>query len=202
MRHSQFWVLFLFLGLAIIIIIHGSSQPIEQKHVESTKEVTTTKKSSGWGSFDYSVSYPYPFGSMPERYIHMTACGRYDDYETYSVKEGDELVEETKYIWYAENGRDIPLIVICRNGEVKRVYRYYVNTSLRYWDEEEYPCFEGYRMPSSTKTTSRRRKKSTAKNSRDFYDVDDYDDVDDFIDDHGDDFIDDEEAEEYYYDHH
>lgn len=116
-----------------------------------------------------SLATRIPYEGMSEKYIDSTACGTHDEYKSKKRSVNRKTVYEHKYIWYADNGADIPLIVICEEGEVKSVTRYYLDM---YWTSDGMPNFSAERKSGSSGLGK--------ENRNDPYDVHDYDDPDDF----------------------
>lgn len=127
-----------------------------------------------------------PYEGMSESDINKTVVGNYHKIDT-SSKYG-----KTKYYWYANNSKDIVLIVECKDRKVIDVIKYF---EWVYWTSDGMPNF-GATKPKTT------TKKSTTKKKSDPYDVYDYSDPEDFYYDNYDDFWDYEDAEDYYNEHH
>lgn len=127
-----------------------------------------------------------PYEGMSESDINKTVVGNYHKIDT-SSKYG-----KTKYYWYANNSKDIVLIVECKDSEVINVTKYF---EWVYWTSDGMPNF-GATKPKTTTKSSSSKKKS------DPYDVYDYSDPEDFYYDNYDDFWDYEDAEDYYNEHH
>ena len=123
-----------------------------------------------------------PYIGMSEDYISITKAGHYDYYDSYRVTVGDITTYESKYVWYGSNGRDIPLIVLCRNGMVTKIKKDYTDT---YWNVDGTPCFDNPRME---KKDSHYTVSEKNYETNDMYDVYDYDDPDDFADDWAEEF--------------
>lgn len=123
-----------------------------------------------------------PYEGMSESYINDTMVGKADNhkYDKYS----------DKYTWYAYNGKDVVLIVECKDGKVTDIIKYWEGV---YWNSDGTPNF-GASKPAS----SRSKSKSSTKQKEDEYDVYDYSDPDDFYYDHEDEFDSYEDAEDYF----
>ena len=139
-------------------------EEIAKKEDQKRKEEEALRKS-------YATKVPYV--GMDEKYIDCTIVCVHDSYDSETYKVSGKNIYRHKYIWYASNGYDVPLIVICKNGEVIDVYKYYADT---YWDSNGYPCFDNKR------STYKSYSSSSNKNYYDAYDVNEYDDPDDFAD--------------------
>lgn len=121
-----------------------------------------------------------PYKGMREKYINLTAAGNANKHT------GD------KYYWYSDNGKDMVLCVVCEDGVVTDVTKYYEKV---YWTSNGMPKFWAVRQTPSKKSSSTKKKD-------DPYNVGDYSDAEDFYEDNYDDFDDYDEAEEYYDSHH
>ena len=154
-----------------------------------------------------------PYVGMSERAINDTKCGHYSTSEQIKHYVEPRFHYDNKYIWYAANREDIPLTVVCCDGKVITVNKHYKNNrEFAYWDDKGYPTFDYYREThhyyvddddeeEEDEEEDYRAHNSSGSSKKDFYDIEDYDEVDDFINDHGDDFESDEEAEDYFYDY-
>ena len=87
-----------------------------------------------------------PYEGMSKKYIDSTIVGMHDAYELETIKVSGKTIYKHKYIWYASNGYDVPLIVICKDGIVSNVYKYYTDT---YWDSNGMPHFGNSRSKNT-----------------------------------------------------
>ena len=137
------------------------------------------------------LSLLVPYEGMEEKYIDDTIVGQADTSWTMDSNGNNKAV--TKYYWYADNGRDAPLVVDCADGVVVEVHRYYTNM---YWNDYGMPCFdkESPYKPSNKLQVQEVDKYESSSSDRnyyvrdDVYDVYNYDDPDDFADDWAEEF--------------
>ena len=137
------------------------------------------------------LSLLVPYEGMEEKYIDDTIVGQADTSWTMDSNGNNKAV--TKYYWYADNGRDAPLVVDCADGVVIEVHRYYTNM---YWNDYGMPCFnkESPYKPSNKLQVQKIDKHERSSSDRyyyvrdDVYDVYNYDDPDDFADDWAEEF--------------
>lgn len=185
----------LFLALLCSACVQGgapesSSTPTE---VPSASPAMTAETPSPTPTVDPAfIKNNIPYEGLDEDYINSTLIGTAD-------RHTDKYIQPTKshpgyykdyYSWYADNGKDVVLIVECKNGVVTRVSKYY--TGL-YWTEDGLPNF-GAQKPKPSKTP-------TPPKKEDPYNVYDYTDPEDFYYDNYDDFWDYEDAEDYFNEH-
>lgn len=137
---------------------------------------------------------------MPEEYMNEslvsgTLMGEYDEKKVEDVYKG----KQTKYYWYDTSGKNIILIVTCKDGKVTDVTRYFVSDC---YDKDGKLITKT--IPSKTRTgTTRGSGNSQTSNDDedDPFDAKDYGDEEDFYDDYYDEFFDYEEAEDYWNEH-
>lgn len=95
-----------------------------------------------------SLANKLPYIGMPEEYIDATAAGHHKGFDSSISYDNGFTTYIHKFSWYSSNGRDIPLIVTCRNGKVSDVTRYYQNV---YWTPAGMPNFGAVRKSPSSK---------------------------------------------------
>lgn len=135
-----------------------------------------------------------PYEGMSEKYINLTSAGYAGKHDSEYVKGwgSDPGYNSDKYYWYANNGKDIVLIVKCKDRKVTDVTKYF---EWVYWTSDGMPNFGATKPKTTTKSSSSKKKE-------DPYDVYDYSDPEDFYYDNYDDFWDCEDAEDYFNEHH
>lgn len=118
-----------------------------------------------------------PYIGMSEEYIDDTMVGKSDSYRFDRDNKGH--IRSTLYSWRAYNGKDVVLVVTCKDDKVTDITKYYENV---YWNSDGTPNF-GATKPSYSKSYSTKSssgysgsKKSSSKYSGNGYD-DAYDDV-------------------------
>lgn len=164
-----------------ILTINEQRELEEARRIEKEKELEEKRRQDALET-ERKYSQMMPYIGMSEDYISITKAGHYDYYDSYRVTVGDITTYESKYVWYGSNGRDIPLIVLCRNGMVTKIKKDYTDT---YWNVDGTPCFDNPRME---KKDSHYTVSEKNYETNDMYDVYDYDDPDDFADDWAEEF--------------
>ena len=159
----------------------------EQKRLEEERERELRAS--------YATKVPYE--GMSEKYINDTLVGKADRHDSEKVNGGmrSEFVVED-YVWYSDDGRDITLIVKCKEGIVTDVIKYGIGY---YWTADGKPDFSAVNPYRTNSKSSRKTSSKTQKD--DPYDVYSYSDEEDFYYDNYDDFDSYEDAEDYYNEH-
>ena len=125
-----------------------------------------------------------PYKAMDEKYINSTLVGKADEHNRVELKNNGYHKDE--YIWYADNNKDVVLVVDCINGIVTDVKKR--NTQL-YWTKDGNPNF------------SATRKKTYVPAVED-YNVAEYSNPEDFYYDNDENFGDYDSAREFYMEFH
>lgn len=118
-----------------------------------------------------------PYIGMSEKYIDDTIVGKSASHRFDRDNKGH--IRSTLYSWKAYNGKDVVLVVTCKDDKVTDITKYYENV---YWNSDGTPNF-GASKPSYSKSYSTKSlsgysgsKKSSSSYSGNGYD-DAYDDV-------------------------
>lgn len=90
--------------------------------------------------FKQKLSKDIPYTGMGEEYIDCTIVGKHDKMKSSEDDRAKEI--SNKYYWYADNGKDVVLIVTCRDSKVDSAIKYYTD---RYWNTDGTPHFGSMR---------------------------------------------------------
>lgn len=149
-----------------------------QKDHEEFKEAQRKQEELEAQREAYAAILPYK--GMEEIFIDDTIVGEHGYQRTETEKVAGTYIETNYYYWYA--GGDNPLIVICENGVVQKVTKYFLD---EYWDENGMPIFDNPRhkeakVEDEINQESEAEKTISSQYPYDPYDVFEYDNPDDF----------------------
>lgn len=157
---------------------------------------------------EYIESLPKPITGMNVKYINMTKCKAYTDFDTEETDNGYTIYN---YYWRTvKKDKLLMKVVVHDDGNEAIVKDVWIYNTDRYWNDDGSPCFEGKTLPNEiskphqetyTPPTTTYKPKPNNNYPYNEYNVYDYYDPEDFYYDYEDDFWDYEDAEDYYEDY-